>query len=148
MGGAGRGGGELGRGRLRWRLGGQHRGTQFLSSQANSQLHGAGLGHRLPDTPLATANSRAHHRKATDQPVRGYLIYSCCMNSVYSRIYSCCVNSLPGFRMPFGSNICLMDFIHGRVSSCSCARYGIFPIPTPCSPVQVPPRSSAYWTIL
>ncbi len=57
-------------------------------------------------------------------------------------------STLPGFRIPFGSKLALIACISGIRSPCSCSSAPILPRPTPCSPVQVPPRASASSTTL
>ena len=52
-------------------------------------------------------------------------------------------NILPGLRMPLGSNSALICLIHSRLLPCSAGMYFFLPRPTPCSPVAVPPKSSA-----
>ncbi len=52
-------------------------------------------------------------------------------------------NIFPGFKVPFGSAIFFSFRMKGIESPCSASRCSIFPKPTPCSPVHVPPRSSA-----
>ena len=51
--------------------------------------------------------------------------------------------SLPGFRMPCGSSACLIAPITVPGRAMFGAMYPSLPMPTPCSPVQVPPRRSA-----
>ena len=50
---------------------------------------------------------------------------------------------LPGFMRLSGSKACLIARIASSPAPCSSSRYFIRPVPMPCSPVQVPPISSA-----
>ena len=50
-------------------------------------------------------------------------------------------SSLPGFRMFSGSMACLIALIEDISEARSFWKLGAFDIPTPCSPVTVPPRS-------
>ena len=50
---------------------------------------------------------------------------------------------LPGLRIPWGSNRPLIFFIQSRLFPCSASMNCLLPIPTPCSPVAVPPKLMA-----
>ena len=51
---------------------------------------------------------------------------------------------MPGFNIPFGSNACLMALMQSMpVLPTISAKSRLFPVPIPCSPVQVPPNSIA-----
>ena len=50
---------------------------------------------------------------------------------------------LPGFMIPSGSIAFFNRTIRSTASPCSSRMYGIFPTPTPCSPVHVPPTEMA-----
>ncbi len=55
---------------------------------------------------------------------------------------------LPGFMIPRGSMACLTEYITASASwPCSRSRNSRLPMPTPCSPLHDPPRSSARETI-
>ena len=60
------------------------------------------------------------------------------MDNLYSLL-----KILPGFIMPLGSAILFISRMNGSESPCSFCRCPVFPMPIPCSPVQVPPRSRA-----
>ena len=55
---------------------------------------------------------------------------------------------LPGFITPRGSSACFTACITVSASApCSCSRNSRLPMPTPCSPLQDPPKASARATI-